>query len=93
MSVFKIRKRPSFDLADFKISSLSLSLGMYSFVELTEEELTKLSEMEDGIVVDVDDEDDDDVEWLGFRVAIPYPFCTILLGSSDFFLVLVMVIQ
>ena len=66
---------------------------MYSFLELTEEELTTLGEMEVGKVVDVDVDNDDDVEWLGFRVAIPYPFCTILLGSSDFFLVLVMVIQ
>ena len=77
---FQIRKRLSFDLADFKTSNLLSSLGMYSFLLLMHEAVAVVSDLdlECERVADADDDNDEDVECLGFCAAVPYSFCTIL---------------
>ena len=64
LSVFKVRKLPSFDLKDFKTSNLSSSLGMYSFLLLMHEEVAVVGDLdlEYERVADADDDNDEDVD-------------------------------
>ena len=84
MSSLIKRKCPSLDFVDFRISILSRSVGLYSFLALENDGDVEIGWHRMGFDDDDDDElDVDVVELRGFEAAMPDP-CLILPGSSDF---------